>query len=269
MSSTNRGEASGTGHKRHPDDAYVTEGRYVRALLRELHAMVGGEEGAPHAFSDYSVCDAGAGAGAILRELKAAKIGGEEVSGKRYGIEKRDDLMAKCLEIGPCALSDYLEYVEAATGEAPALLPFRRPNMVVMNPPYARALEFVAASQKFVRTTKVKDKDERRYATVCALLRLNWMGSKKRIAWHKEHPSLAMVLGHRPSFTADGKTDSSEYAWFVWSDHPKLQPHMGRWRVIDVEDKPRKPRSRAVPTPSASSEEPEVTSDSAPDSEVP
>jgi len=53
---------------------------------------------------------------------------------------------------------------------------------------------------------------------VAFLLRLAFLESDKRIAFWKEHPAYKVwPLAHRPSFTADGKTDNAAYGWFWWS----------------------------------------------------
>jgi hypothetical protein len=51
------------------------------------------------------------------------------------------------------------------------------------------------------------------------------------------------VLPRRPSFTADGKTDATDYAWFAWNtsdDRGERLIEPGRWDVLDVE--PKEPR---------------------------
>jgi len=105
---------------------------------------------------------------------------------------------------------------------------------VVMNPPYSYAREFVDAG------LQVAD-------TVVALLRVNWVASRKRKEWHRLHPSDLHVLDKRPSFTGDGKTDATEYAWFVWAPFTN-----SRWSILDV-DYPKKPRAKKCsggsPTP--------------------
>jgi hypothetical protein len=94
----------------------------------------------------------------------------------------------------------YADYV----GDFLALTPPLNPDfdVVITNPPYNQALEFVRAS---LRWGKV----------VVMLLRLNWIASQKRHAFVREHPPDVYVLPNRPSFTGKG-TDSIEYAWFVW-----------------------------------------------------
>tara|TARA_R110002020_G_scaffold192856_2_gene393058 strand:+ start:377 stop:949 length:573 start_codon:yes stop_codon:yes gene_type:complete len=55
------------------------------------------------------------------------------------------------------------------------------------------------------------------------LLRMTFLGSKSRVEFFKEHPpSKVIVLQGRPSFTSDGKTDSSEYGLFIWKRDGQL-----------------------------------------------
>ena len=80
---------------------------------------------------------------------------------------------------------------------------------IVMNPPYKHAAEFVRVA---IADTKPGGK-------VCALLRLNFLGSsRKRLDLVGPGSGLrsVYVLSRRPSFTGDGRTDACEYAWFVW-----------------------------------------------------
>jgi hypothetical protein len=75
---------------------------------------------------------------------------------------------------------------------------------IVTNPPFSLALEFCD------------------HALDCSLdvfmlLRLNFLASKKRQEWWRRNPPAALfVLSERPSFTDNGKTDATDYAWFYW-----------------------------------------------------
>ena len=91
------------------------------------------------------------------------------------------------------------------------------PQLVVMNPPFSRAEEFVRKS--LAETEPVR-------GTVAALLRLAFLEGKARAEFHREHPSDVFVLSKRPSFTG-GKTDSCAYAWLIWAPG-----RGGRWSVI-------------------------------------
>lgn len=91
-------------------------------------------------------------------------------------------------------------------------------DVIITNPPYARADAFVERALT-----------ERAPGTwVAMLLRLNWLGGIKRSAFHREHPADVFVLPRRPSFTGGG-TDATEYAWFVWA-----KGGGGRWSILDV-----------------------------------
>jgi len=77
-------------------------------------------------------------------------------------------------------------------------------DLIITNPPYSLALEFL---EKSLREAK----------TVIYLLRLNFLGSQKRYTfWSLNPPTHLFVLSRRPSFTEDGNTDSTEYAWFAF-----------------------------------------------------
>jgi hypothetical protein len=85
----------------------------------------------------------------------------------------------------------------------------RRP-VIVTNPPYSLADEFCRHAISVA-------------TEVFLLLRLNFLGSQRRKEWWTHHePSALFVLSKRPSFV-NGKTDSTEYAWFYWG---------ARWKGI-------------------------------------
>lgn len=85
---------------------------------------------------------------------------------------------------------------------------FSKPfDMIFTNPPFCMSLEFLQKALDDV-------KDD---GYVIMLLRLNFLGSGKRNKWLKENmPYEIYVHSKRISFTDDGKTDSIEYAHFVW-----------------------------------------------------
>lgn len=77
---------------------------------------------------------------------------------------------------------------------------------IVTNPPFSLALEFC-------------DHAVRHAPHVFMLLRLNFLASQKRRHWWNIHkPDALFVLSERPSFTDDGKTDATDYAWFYWGN---------------------------------------------------
>lgn len=75
---------------------------------------------------------------------------------------------------------------------------------IVTNPPFGIADDIVRESL-------------RRTHRAAFLLRLNWLAGAKRSKWLRENPpDCVMALPERPSFTGDGRTDATDYAWFVW-----------------------------------------------------
>jgi len=89
-------------------------------------------------------------------------------------------------------------------------------DLVITNPPYSLALEFILKAQ-----------EQLPHAERAFLLRLNFLGSQGRSEFHRKYPADIYVLSRRPSFTEDGKTDATEYAWWVWGPG-----HGGRWKIL-------------------------------------
>lgn len=167
-------------------DLYETPEWVTRAIVHEL----------PPACTP--VLDPCAGRGAILKVLRAR---GYHVHG--IEIERGCAIETQALGIG-CAIGDALvnDWVS--------------PPLVVMNPPFNRAEEFVwrALYQRA------------RGGSVFALLRLGFLESQARREFHEEHPSDVYVLAKRPSFV-NGRTDASAYAWFAWGPG-----RGGRWQIL-------------------------------------
>ena len=79
-------------------------------------------------------------------------------------------------------------------------------DVVIGNPPYSKALEFVKKSLEIVRPG----------GRVIMLLRTNFLESKARFQFWKDNPLSGLYTLHkRPSFTGKG-TDATSYSWFVW-----------------------------------------------------
>lgn len=80
--------------------------------------------------------------------------------------------------------------------------PYPPAAAMVFNPPFSLAMDFVLAGFERARW-------------VAMLQRSNWF-APARSNWLREHCPDVYPLAKRPSFTPDGKTDSTEYSWFVW-----------------------------------------------------
>jgi hypothetical protein len=90
-------------------------------------------------------------------------------------------------------------------------------DVIITNPPFYLAEEIVRKALSCA-------------THVAMLLRLAFLETRKREAFHAEHPSDVHVLSRRPSFMANGATDSSAYAWFHWG------PGCGnRWSILKTE----------------------------------
>lgn len=97
-------------------------------------------------------------------------------------------------------------------------------DYTITNPPYSRSMEFLELA---LAQSKV----------VLFLLPLNFLASQKRLPfWKRYPPTHLIVLPSRPSFTGDGKTDSTDYAWYGWDYTGFIQKPKG---VSHMEGKPK------------------------------
>ncbi len=237
--------ATGRSDVRETDDFYETPAWVVDAIL-------------PHLPSGGRVLDPGCGSGAILRAIMAtppfvhADLHGVEIDEKRA--EDARDLFSSPSTPTPFfgdALRHHVMVGDFTCGVACPLMPF---DLVVGNPPFKYAMAFVLRSLDLARPFR---------GTVAMLLRMNWLASQERMAFHREQPADLFVLPRRPSFCASLRcksklacgwrvmqrvdaprarecprcespvlvttSDSTEYAWFVWSPG-----RGGRWQILDL-----------------------------------
>lgn len=96
-------------------------------------------------------------------------------------------------------------------------------DLAITNPPFLLALEFIKQSLTVVKPG----------GFVVMLLRLNFFGSEDRNSFFLSGnmPQRGYVHSKRLGFTPDGKTDSVEYAHFIWqkTDEPN---HETKLRVL-------------------------------------
>lgn len=227
------------GNERHADDFYETPGWCTRAVLPRLARSNSGPVISSDAFCVYrrpfSVLDAGSGTGAILRAVAKFYGVGHTEQFPMIGVEKSEERVRRANEHEPYPdhelrfeQADFLSVRGLIDGDELSLCD-RRGNqkfdLIISNPPYAEAEKFVEHALTIG-------------TTCCFLLRLNWLASKKRAAFHRAHPSDVFVLPRRPSFTGGG-TDATEYAWFVWGPTNVEECLNGgrrgnRWHLLDV-----------------------------------
>ncbi len=214
---------STTGHRdiRLADDQYETPEWCVRLLLPHLQRG--------------DVLEPCCGTGQIAKVIHETWNGsGDYINGFEIDPDRADAARD----------SGYFDNVNAGDFlESQLILAQRRWPLVITNPPFSLALEFVK------RSLEVAD-------TVAMLLRLAWLSSQERNAFHREHPSDLIVLPKRPSFAkfvsckatepignsdvcawqealppdaltpkacpvCGGKvkastSDSADYGWFIW-----------------------------------------------------
>lgn len=189
MSATNRGSS------RPPGDFYRTPVWCTRAILRHLPKSGG-------------VIDAGCGDGAILSVLTAADTFDEIV-----GVELNPELAEKARDAIDLQGNSRIENVDFLTLKG-------SPSLVISNPPFSFALEFVSHALEMVASVN---------GTVAMLLRLGWLEGQSRAGFHNSTPCDVYVMSKRPSFTGGG-TDATGYGWFVFG------PGRGnRWSILNVE----------------------------------
>lgn len=84
-------------------------------------------------------------------------------------------------------------------------------DLIITNPPYTYAQEFVERAKLWRRTEQ---------SLIVFLLRVNFLGSKKRAKWLRANTPSVAVSPKRPSMGLNklGKkgTDATEYAWMIW-----------------------------------------------------
>jgi hypothetical protein len=167
---------------RHEHDFYETPQWATEAMISHFGMLHG------------DVLDAGCGTGAIggvvRRECRPA--GGEKYIHSLDGVDIQDIPE----EHRPIYKSFFKE----------DFMGFGKPQMythVVANPPYKHALEFIQRAMWLA-------------PNVTMLLRLNFLEGRKRLPFFQKHTPDVLVLSRRPSFTGDGKTDATAYAWMRW-----------------------------------------------------
>lgn len=98
-------------------------------------------------------------------------------------------------------LSEGVDYLETT---------FKPVDCIITNPPFS-------LTQKFL------EKSYTEAEVVIYLQRLNYLGSKARKDfWNAHKPTNLIVLSKRPSFSPDGNTDQTDYAFYVWDPKQRL-----------------------------------------------
>lgn len=186
MSATNRG------CERKAYDFYATPPETVRAFLANFDGISAGDR----------ILEPSAGNGQIVKVLREGGYD-NRIDAVELRPEERGALEALA---GNVTIGSFFDY-EPDCGY----------DVIIGNPPYSLALDFIN-------------------------LRTNFLESEKRFKWWREHPLSGLYTLHkRPSFTGRG-TDATSYSWFVWerggdrlhrsSDHQNHLRRTSAWKTL-------------------------------------
>lgn len=193
---------------------YATPESAVRELAEELKPLWRYRVSVP-------VLDPGCGEGALGAALQKV-IPQVEM----YGVEV-GPVQASVIANAGGGVYKHIEIADFLSMRPATGIP--HPPFIICNPPFSQWTEFV---DEIFRNWVVGP-------TVVAVLgRLGILASQKRHKWWS-HGGASMrlslrVLSSRPSFTGDGKTDASDYAWFVWG-LAKSSPRIAWYKGDDDE----------------------------------
>lgn len=203
--------ATGRGAERREHDAYYTPDWVTSAILNALE------------LPDGVWMDPAVGDGAIIAAVEASRPGRQ----RWLAMDVREVARPAHVEEGALLVGDFLR--------TDCLAPV---DVVITNPPYSIALPF--AERAIDR--------HGRWAYVALLLRLAFLESRERAAFLAAHPPDIYPLAPRPSFTANGKTDSTAYAWFVWPPHggQRSRRYGCNYPPIGIAEAPARRRPRRV-----------------------
>lgn len=200
VSATGRGPRQGG-----PDDFYRTPAWAVHRLLDAI--------GSELAYGRWVDC--GAGDGAIIKAVNSQwdpSLVLAESDEARQLVGGIDWLAIECRATARAELEATGARVEIADFLAGGAVVDHEAAVSIMNPPFHSAYAFVSESMRRFPN-----------AVTIALLRLPWIASAKRAVFLREHQPSVYVLPNRPSFTHDGKTDATDYGWFVFDGAGSLR----------------------------------------------
>ncbi|MBU1483216.1 MAG: hypothetical protein KKH12_16250 [Gammaproteobacteria bacterium] len=175
----------------------------------------------PHlALTDGIILEPAAGQGAIVEVLLDAGVSAHRLVGvelRAEGAEAVRDLGVRC---ACCSFLDDGAYKAALRSEPAWTHDDVRPGLVITNPPFSLALDFADRAISLAGA----------HGTVAMLVRLGWLASAKRRAWHQAHPADVYILPQRPSFTGNGNSDRYDLCW--WVHRPNRAGVPGTWMIL-------------------------------------
>jgi hypothetical protein len=165
-------------------DQYFTPRGVVRAILPELQPYLAGG----------LVLEPSAGTGNVVAELRRL-----DPTGHLLAVDIDQVVLMTLRDRFPGVATIVRSYLGLDLGTM-------RPSLIIGNPPYREAEAFLRKALVDVAPT----------GAVAFLLRLGFLASQTRAELMRDTMPDVHVLSRRPSFTADGKTDGTDYAWMVW-----------------------------------------------------
>lgn len=176
--------ATGRGAIRHKHDEYVTPDWSIERLLERYTPAGPGTVW-------FDPC---ASRGELIATAQKLCPAGVRWIANELNPECAEALTSVCGQ-GACGIGDFLAMPPPA---APIV------DVILTNPPYSKAEEFVEQSLRFARISVM-------------LLRLNFLGGRDRLPFTQRTKPGILTLPNRPSFNGWG-SDSCEYGWFVYGD---------------------------------------------------
>ncbi len=181
MSATGRNKK---GNERHTSDFYKTPSWTTQLILPHLPIKKG----------ITKILEPAGGDGGVVDELLKYGCLPHQITGVEIDYGLSNELDGKCNKIH----ADFLKLDPIKDNLA-------NQDIVITNPPYRLAKEFITHSMNFIHEDGI----------VVMLLRLNFLGSQKRKQFWRENGADIKVLSRRPSFKKGG-SDATEYGWFFF-----------------------------------------------------
>ena len=176
---------------REKDEHYATPQDLARLICRAIQE--------DHALTPKRILEPGCGAGNFLRPILETWPAAEVV-----GVEVDEPRAAQARElVKPHAARSHILHADLLTNDP------GRFDLIVGNPPFLWADQFLTRLLRGNLTAT---------GHLAFLLRLNYLGGQTRFKnfWRWAPLKHVYLLPARPGFTGDGKTDSVEYAVYVF-----------------------------------------------------
>jgi len=171
---------------------------------------------------NFYILDAGCGRGVFGKACRKmypdAHIAGIDIDGS---------MIDRCATLKE---NDKFTYDFLTDGDYLDMTRYTNYDLIIGNPPFSLAEKFIRKSISMLTDN----------GALMFLLRLNFLGSQKRVAglWKDLQLSSLYVLNARVSFFDNGKSDDNEHGIYIWNKKDLLEPfvpkstslHWIKWR---------------------------------------